>query len=185
MAGESFLAMSSDRQESLGVDNGYFCSAVCGEEGGVVELNNARSSVRWRSDRGESIEGGGMGKQVAVDVDVRGGWMSMEEVCTADCVRHVNALRAKRGGEPERNTYSERKNVVKHSVVYDSELRGKAHNRYRLNNDENISDSQFPKSITVLVEDAEDGGARRKFSILMENVVYIMYASINNQKCRT
>jgi macrodomain Ter protein organizer (MatP/YcbG family) len=109
----------------------------------------------------------------------------MEEVCTADCVRHVNASRAKRGGEPERNTYIERKNVVKYSVVYDSELLGNVHIWYRLNNDENISDSHFSEAITVLVEDAEDGGARRKSSILMEYVVYIMCASKNNQKCRT
>jgi hypothetical protein len=133
---------------------------------------------------GGKVLRGGDGKAGSGGRRCAGGGVSVEEVCTADCVRHVNALRAKRGGEPERNTDSEKKNVVEHSVVYDSELRGKSHNLNRLNNDENISDSQFSEAITVLVEDAEDGGARCKFPILMEYVVFIMYLSKNNQKCR-
>jgi hypothetical protein len=109
--------------------------------------------------------------------------------CTADGARHVNAFRARRGGEPERNTCVVRENGVIDIVTCDSNLFGMVHIWNRLCNDGNISDKRCSKVVIVLVEDAESSGSKRKFIILLEHVEckkkrYKTCASKYNQKCR-
>jgi hypothetical protein len=104
--------------------------------------------------------------------------------CTVDGARQVNAFRAKRGGEPERNTCVVRENGVIDIVTCDSELFGMVHIWYMMCNDGKISDKRYFKVVIVLVEDAESGGSRRKFIILLEYIECKSCASKNNQKCR-
>jgi hypothetical protein len=134
---------------------------------------------------GEIVRGGGgRGKQVVVHDGVRGCGTRGEGECTADGARHVNAFRAKQGGEPERNTCVVRKNVVIDIVACDSELFGMVHIWYVISNDGNISDKRYSKVVIVSVEDAESGGPRRKFIIVLEYVECRTHVSKNNQKCR-
>jgi hypothetical protein len=91
----------------VGANNGYICSAD-GREAGVVRCitNNAGVGVRWRCDRKESGANGDMGEQVVNGIGNH--WYRHWEKAggggTADITTCDNAERAKRDGEPERNT---------------------------------------------------------------------------------